>query len=343
MSRRAIIAPVDVRPAQDPGEIEAAYELAARVFGPNYFESADLKRRVRLLEPLRSMHDVIVAVDDDEVVGLVRILDREMEGAEGPLPVGGVTSVCVHPRVRGTGIGVAIMESALERSRDRGDVCSVLFARRALDGWYPRLGYVGVGAHPHLRLQTPSAVRPEVGPMRQTRVGVYAGAYRASYGPLNLSFRRGRDWWALLAQQLELKPDLRFEEVTRKTDALGYLVRRGDTVIEAAAVPGGEHAVGGAAFACGALSLPVHHWLLRAARAMDHELTIRYSWDGGHMMRILDPERFVTALQVSRDQVPTGDVRAHDRAREFLLTVAGASGREPLWRDPPAWSLVDEF
>lgn len=339
-----MIAPVDVRPARSADEIDAAYELAARVFGPSYFESADIKRRVRELEPLRSMHDVIVAVDGHEIVGLVRILDRELEGAEGPVPVGGVTSVCVHPRFRGTGTGVAIMESALERSRDRSDVCSVLFARRAVDGWYPRLGYVGVGAHPQLRLiRHPAAAARAAMPMDPARAAIYARAYQDSYGRLSLSFARGEAWWRSLALQLALKPVLRTTEVAGPNGIAGYLILEGEAVIEAAALDDGHGAVREAAFDHGILRLPVRHWLMHDARSQDHELGVRYSWGGGHMMRILDRDRFAAALGLSAGALPDADTRTHDGSRELLLVVAGAAGRAALWPDPPAWSLVDEF
>lgn len=126
---------LDVRAATSAAEVDAAYELAARVFGPDYFTAAATKVRLRAVDPVRALDEVVLVVSDGEVVGFVRLVARSVWLGGEALPVGGVTSVCVHPRVQGQGYGRLVMEEALAISRARGDVLSIAFARRAVDGF----------------------------------------------------------------------------------------------------------------------------------------------------------------------------------------------------------------
>ena len=199
---------IEIRAAESDREVDAAYELAARVFGPDYFTARDMKTRIRLLEPVRRFSDVIVAASGGEVVGFVRIVDRAVRLGGKTLTVGGITSVCLRPDFRGQGYGRAIMEEALEASKGRGDALSIAFARRAVDGFYPRLGYLGLGCHPELVAAiAPGAfplareVRIEPG-LEAGRLDLYAAAYVDSYDRLALSFDRDGDWWTKVELRL---------------------------------------------------------------------------------------------------------------------------------------------
>lgn len=333
-----------VRAARTLDEVDAGYDLASRIFGSSYTEMSSMHSRIRALEPLRSLEDVIVLVDGDDVLGMVRILDRALNVPGGALPAGGITTVCVAERARGERWGIGLMEAALARGVARGDACSVLFARRAVDGWYPRLGYVGIGAHLQLRLLGPAAAVPAVTtrsgvPVDPEVIGLLARAYDASYGGLFLSFLRTPAWWLHLAEHIALKR-VELIVVEGGHGLAGYCVRSGGVVIEAAAIDAGREAVRDVAFSSGPLSLPVGHWLMKIARAHDHELSVRYSWSGGHMLRPLYAHELVpepTTAAASRAPL------SHDAARQLLLDLVGATDGSPRWPDAPAWSLVDEF
>lgn len=335
------------RAALSPAEVDAGYELASRVFGPTPEAATAMHERIRSLEPLRSLEDVIVLADGPRVLGFARILDRSLNTPGGVLAAGGITSVCIDPTIRAQGWGLRVMEAAIERSQRRGDICSILFARRAVDGWYPRLGYVGIGAHVSLRV-----LGTERGGIAESAVGEVpdlaqvdrlAGAYRSSYGGLFLSFDRPLEWWACLPEQLALKRSLEFLAVRSGGDVAGYCIRSGGVIVEAAAIQGSEEAVRDFALSHGALALPTGHWLMRAAQGLDHELTVRYSWSGGHMVRVLERDAFLSGLGTIHTPDVELDVTDHGQARALLLWLAGADGGAPRWPDPPAWSLVDEL
>lgn len=373
---------VDIRSAQNELEVDAAYDMASKVFGPNYFAARQNHVRMQQLERLRDLRDVIVAVHQSNIVGLVRIVDREIWLGEATLKVGGVTSVCVHPDVQGQGYGRAIMEEALARLRQRADVLSIAFARRAVDGFYPKLGYVGLGCHPELRAGLGRSQTSEHKTLHLSAgldeqwLSRYASAYEASYRAVFLSFRRGDEWWRSLSLRLSpLSSRGSFIAVSEGNAPIGYLILHEGRVIETACLAGFEEVVVEAMLAVATqqgdelvLALPLSHWAMQWFQSRNHTLKVRYSWDGGHMVRVLDGVSFGKALTGVLDSVQRQpetianelqrcDVRRHEEAHALLLRLAGAAQTSPCdrrsgqgWQPTrpsrswlPTWSLLDEF
>jgi GNAT superfamily N-acetyltransferase len=349
---------LDVRPAATLAEVDAAYELAARVFGPDYFTAAATKVRLRALDPVRRPDEAIVVLSDGEVVGFVRLVARAVWLGGDALVVGGVTSVCVHPRLQKLGYGRLVMEEALAVSRARGDVLSIAFARRAVDGFYPRLGYLGIGCHPELTVPVTartgaraiaititSGLDPEASAAYQT-------AYRATYGTLPLAFAREAVWWPSFARRMQDRlPPVDFRTVRSQGAVVGYFVVQGSRVIEAAATESAADALESALATAGpgdlTLALPPAHPALAPWRRRNHTERIRYAWDGGHVARVLDARRFAAALADATRGDDAGaaaaDARDHTAARAILERVAGVAGSGRPMIALPAWSVVDEF
>jgi GNAT superfamily N-acetyltransferase len=338
-------------------EVDAAYELAARVFGPNYFAASATKVRLRAVDPVRHPDEAIVVMSDGDVVGFVRLVSRAVWLGGESLTVGGVTSVCVHPRVQKLGYGRLVMEEALAVSRARGDVLSIAFARRAVDGFYPRLGYVGIGCHPELLVPAASpggdGTAPEV--TRGFDAGEaagYAAAYRATYGSVPLAFARDATWWAIFPRRMEGRVALDdFHTVRAGGRAIGYFIAPGGRVIEAACLDGAESVLERALASVSAgrdlvLALAPAHPALSPWRRRNHTERVRYAWDGGHVVRVLNGDRFAGALRVAAGGDDAGarggDLRDHEGARAVLERVAGVAGARRLI-PLPAWSPVDEF
>ena len=373
---------MEVRGAKNLREVDEAYELAARVFGPNYFGAEEAKAHVRALEPLRNLEDAVVAVNGEEVVGFVRILDRQYYSPVGVVQAGGITSVCVHPALRGRGWGLKVMEGAIRRSQHRGDAFSILFARRAVDGWYPRLGYVGIGCHVEMQVEAPPGIwgSSDFNGSIQTGiidsyVNTYAEAYADSYMDMILSVCRDNEWWQNLEARLAQRVDAKdFVNVMLGGRPIGYFMLRDGKVIEAASLRQHRAALlAGLGQHCTSshnerlvLALPSGHGCVEALRSMNHALSIRYSWDGGHMVRILDKDTFkkmvmqytgngtCESLETLFEQYDMSD---HECARQLLLAIAGASQAVRCSQDVgnpavpgaallpmlPTWSIVDEL
>jgi len=373
---------MQVRGARSPEEVDEAYELAARSFGPNYFESSELKAHVRELEPLHNLEDAVVVVDGRRVVGFVRILDRQYYSPAGVVNAGGITSVCIHPDLRGQGWGTRVMEQSLRRSLQRGDAFSILFARRAVDGWYPKLGYVGIGCHLQMQIEKPvkrSSYPKFTGGFQNgidtSHAKLYAEAYSYSYCDLFLGVYRDGRWWETIESHLAYKVapnDL--VNVLVDGNLIGYWIHKEGRVIEAAALPTHRtefvegllefHAAGNGETL--ALSLPSSHWCMGLMRSMNHTLNVRYSWDGGHMVRVLDHAKFRDIVKCGADRQSQGDVNRlferydaadHEDARALLQAIVGATpkfhGRSNIGTPTipagsllpmlPTWSVVDEL
>ncbi len=374
---------MEVRGAKNPREVDEAYELVAKIFGPNYFEAKEVKAEVRALEPLQNLADAVLVVDGEDVVGFVRLLDRQFYSPAGLVKAGGITSVCIHPDLRGQGWGRRVMEAALQRSWQRGDAFSILFARRAVDGWYPKLGYVGIGCHLELRLERPFGIdsllssfagTTQIGAIEAYR-DIYTAAYADSYQGLILSFYRDAEWWQNLKQRLarRINPE-DFINVLVRDKPIGYFILKQGRVIEAASP--GQHR---ADFITGltqfftifdseklTLALPSGHWCIEFLRRMNHTLSVRYSWDGGHMIRILNKSVFKDIVlgsvgsesyQIVDELFEYYNISEHESARRLLLTIIGvltpAQGKQAS-KNPvvlgtsllpmlPTWSIVDEL
>jgi ribosomal protein S18 acetylase RimI-like enzyme len=354
---------VEIRGARDDHEIDLAYDLAARTFGPSYFETKDAKVRLRALEPIANPSDAVIALHAGEVIGFVRIVDRLARLGDRALPVGGITSVSVHPDYRGHGLGRDVMEAAVGRSRERGDALSIAYARRAVDGFYWRLGYLGIGCHPDLSVQTRSVERDAAVSARAGHDGRFADLYRRayadSYGDLPMSFERGDTWWRTLPERLAHLGSAAGHglfTVFSSEAAVGYFVAHNGRIIEAASAPGARASVMRAMLTHGAgsdvrIGVPAAHWAIAMARPLNHTLSVRHAWDGGHVVRVVDNGAFCDALvsagadDRSVDDLRGVDVSDHTAARGVLERVAGIDlpGSTPLLRTLPSWSTLDEF
>jgi predicted N-acetyltransferase YhbS len=339
----------EVRPARDDREVDAGFDLAHRTFPPSYEEARAHHHRRRALEGPTDPADAIVAISEGGVVGFVWILSREMWIGGEVVQVGGISLVSVREDLRGRGIGLRLMDVAIERHRERGDRLSILFARRAVDRWYPKLGYVGIGAHVDLvatsGTQEPGAA--VVGGFDERAWDAYARAYEASYRGLFMSFRRDARWWGSARERYELQAGQgAFRAVAVGGSTVGFFATRERKLIEMAALDGHQATVLAAwerecAGGAPASALPLGHWASKELRRREHTTTVRFSWDGGHMVRIL--ERGVLEM-IATGRWPDVDLRDHASAKRAALEIAGAGALpEPLWGHPPSWSPVDEL
>jgi hypothetical protein len=133
----------------------------------------------------------------------------------------------------------------------------------------------------------------------------------------------------------------------RDDEVVGYAIRTAGRVVEVGALDAHrDDVLAGVltAFSGVTISVPPAHWLVRALRSYDHVLCVRRSWEGGHMLRIVDPIAFARAFghdAPSASPRPLSDAAA----RELLIRAAGLSESEgrALWGDAPYWSPLDEL
>lgn len=330
--------PVRVRLARTTAEVEAAYDLAARVFGPTYHEARAHKHAlVRDVEPLEGPQDVVVALSGETVVGIIRLVVRRMRFGADRFNVIGITSVAVDPAHRNSGVGAKLMRVSMAEGRRRGDDLAVLFARRAVDGWYPKFGFLGLGQHVecHVTSTVENARRGQrwhAGFDRKA-LAAYRALYEVAYRTIPGSFIRGRDWWSGFEARLRLRKHTELLTFwgTRHTPE-AYAAIEGERVIEmgttsrsvdaaTATLVAEMHRRG---VATPVFALHPAHIGMRTLYAGNHTLSLRRAWDGGHM-----------AGPLSR--AAAARLRSHGIGS---TPAASRPGDISLW---PVWSGLDEF
>lgn len=350
-----------IRPARNRREFDQAYQLEARIFGPTPRAAARRRRANEALDPIR-LNETIVAVDGDEIAGLVRILPRTLTLAGASFKTGAITHVCTASPYRGTGLGRRLMEEAVKIMIARGFILSATIARKAVDDFYPLFGYVGVDAFarqtcsPPLSPSKKLSLRP--GPSSR-RLQLYRRLYRTSYGAVGLSFIRTPLWWKDLAKRLRSKhPHLRWLDIESSGKFIGYaLVDTEGVVLEAASAL--RHTTEALATLSRkkkpheiVLQLPPAHSWMPTIRACNHTAHTRAAWNGGHLVRVLAPKKIFSHLtrvalkketsssiaQLRRFQkIPPSH---HARLREALAFCSQNSLPEIL---RPVWGALDEF
>ena len=300
---------MEVRGAKTLEEVDQAYELVAQVFGPNYFEARAHKELVRKSEPLDDLRDAVVVVDNHDVVGFVRILNRHCYSPVGMLQVGGITSVCTHPKLRGQGWGKRVMEGALKRSIERRDDFSLLFSRHVVVGWYYALGYVGIGCKAEIKLNrfrenlpTPSShVRTSNGAQAAYKE-ISAESYIDSYGDLPLTISRPPSFWDGLEDRMaqhRIDPN-DFVNVLVAGEPIGYFIKKDGHIIEAASLRDCRNDfLTSLLYYCAAtfseapvITLPPGHWCLDEVVSFGEQSPAKLYWNRSQMVRILDKAPF---------------------------------------------------
>ena len=123
---------MEVRPALDAAERDAALGLRERVFCDEQGVSADAERDGRDREALH-----LVAVDDGRVVGTCRLLFRDRVALLGRL--------AVESDLRRRGIGAALLTEAARYARGHGAARISLHAQLDARELYAGAGYTELG------------------------------------------------------------------------------------------------------------------------------------------------------------------------------------------------------
>jgi predicted N-acetyltransferase YhbS len=349
---------MEVRFADNLQEVEEAYELASRIFGPTYYESRDRKQVIKNLEKLDSLSDVVIAIAEKQVIGLARILNRAVYVAGKIIPTGGVTSVCVHPAWRGQKVGLRLMSCVSERLKLRGDILAVLFARRAVDGWYSKMGYAGIGSHFEMTVnnlpQSYSGLDIAlINGLQEGELKTYQSVYAASYQELFLSFARAPSWWNKFSLHLQHRlPSASLVNVIRESELVGYFIWDQGKVVELSAQIHRREIVliallkfiKSLAFNQLVLALPAQHWAAKYFQDWNHTSSFRFSWDGGHMACLLSfPElQNIVGIKDAPMKNHSGDLCSPINMWQKVSQLCHPQSID--WRlTMPTWSPLDEF
>jgi len=293
-----------VQVADADQSVDEIIEFLARIFGPNYHEALKVQETLIRAEPTTTSANFITARSSDgALVGLVRIVERDIRVRSAVLRCGGLSSISVHPGWRRRGVNGDMMRAACEVMTARGMDLTYLHGRRAMDGYYTRFGYSCMNRYLDLEvLSTPTADALTLEPGFPGGTKLAARLYEQTYGALSGSVVRTEDIWNfLITRSSSLKGDcsiLQCRSKKRKRP-VGYIVLSGDRVIEVATAERFFPNLAAALSRDGIrkISIHPHHGFFRYLRSSSttilHE---RYSVDGGYLGRILNLRSILTKL-----------------------------------------------
>lgn len=239
--------------------------------------------------------DLFVAILGDEVVGMLRLLPRPFRNGSRIVHSGLVDAVVVKQQYRGLGISRLLIEECQRVARAIGYESLHLFARRAVDEFYTKFGFLGASSYPRVHILGSLKSRRESRPA-QTRHAViadieflsdcHAFAYQDSAGPY---VRDEHRWMAIINSDVQQIAILVL--VVGRT-RVGYVAVEQSEVVELGFKPDFSSANLEFVFDHGysVLRIPPEHQLLRdltQSSSLDVQVSYRLCHYGGHMICLL--------------------------------------------------------
>lgn len=281
-------------------------DFLVRIFEPH---NKNARRSFDIMfdyEPSLPAENFIIARNSQgALIGLVRIVDRQLRIGGALLNVGGISSVSVLPEWRKKGVCSLLMKKAHALMKKREKDIAVLYGRRAMDGFYTRYGYYGIGRYIDLEVSIPQEYQERLkrayfkGTKEQVRsvMRFYEGTYSSLTGSI---VRTPKIWQYLFAQIKGSGGKLRlFLFFTGKIPA-GYCLIREDKIIELALLE--KHYKDFLGFLksskISVLSIHPLHPFFRYCRSQINKTILkeRLALNGGYMARLVNPESFISKL-----------------------------------------------
>ncbi|MBF0594902.1 MAG: GNAT family N-acetyltransferase [Candidatus Omnitrophica bacterium] len=319
---------------------EEVVDFLARIYGPNYHEARRVFECVFDHEPSILPQNFLMARDKRGVlIGLVRIVDREVLIGGICLRCGVISSVAVHPSWRGQGVCSRLMRAALDNMRVRKFAVSTLHARKVLDGFYAQFGYYGIGRYVELDVEwkdVPAGKGLSVRAMTLKDIPVCRRLRDRLYTGLAGSYVRDAAHWAfVLKRSASGGSTTSWQVIVDKAGVIGYLVRDGGRLVELCLDE--KHFTLLSGLLCReSVSVikvhPRHPFFLYCRRSFNTSFRERFALDGGYMGRIIDADVF---WQAFKPLLPEEHLLSADTAKEWgcspadiraLLGVEAASG-----------------
>jgi GNAT superfamily N-acetyltransferase len=287
----------------DQLNLNEVIEFVSKIFGPNYYEASIMQRQIIEHEPSTSPKNFIIARSNSgELLGVVRVVQRNilLEGVK--VPVGGISSVGVRPEWRRRGLASELIHKAIQVMTSRGMDLSILYGRRAVDRFYTRFGYLGIGRYVDLQLLSypESEISLHSIPFEREKQELCMKLYDESYQDLSGSVLRDKSVWDFLLMRIEKNMGgLRAFLILEGSSVVGYLVLMDYQLIEIAvpkyffpAVPTLMHNLG-----IQSISIhPRHPFYVYCRTRINTIQKERFALDGGYMAKILNPQSLLKRL-----------------------------------------------
>jgi hypothetical protein len=303
-----------------PADLDRLYDLFARAFPPSYHEAQAHLAFIRAHQPpVPAENYVVASTADGTIVGGLTLLERTMLVDGCPMRVAGMSYYAIEPSYQATDCAARIIAATFQRLRGGRYDLAVGFARKVMDGYWSRHGFVGFTGFssltveaPDLRRLAPAGTVTAVPDLPEP--AALARLYRATYGGLTGAFVREAPEWRYWTARVR-RGNLGVTTFARGGEAVGYAIRRANTVLEIAAEPqwlpaclralGESAGAGSLIFACA----PAHPAAC-VLRTLNHAYTVRRAWNGGHIALVVDRDALLERLRPAIERRLRGAVCA---------------------------------
>jgi predicted acetyltransferase len=284
-------------------ENEEYMDFLAKIFGPNYYDALSRKRFLFDAEPSMSPKNFIIARSPQgDLIGVVRIVERIITVDGVQLSSGGITSIGVKPDWRGQGVASNLINTAIEVMTSRDTDISIVYGRRAVDGFYNQFGYYGVGRYVDLHLLSlpEKKMSIKVVPLTRENRDLCMKFYSETYNRLPGSVIRDSSIWDFLLRRMKEEVDIfRGFLIVNGKDVIGYLILSNHKAIEIIVskefFPAVPHLF--QKLKIDSISIhPRHPFYIFCRTRMNTVQKERFAFDGGYMARILNPMQLLTKL-----------------------------------------------
>lgn len=274
----------------------------------------------------------------------------------------GIPEIFVAPAWQGVGLARLLVRHCLQRAEDMGVDLVLVVARKAIDGFYSRYGFHGIGSFPSYTVReilasrrhrqaergrygfSPTDVRPEFQKL-------YASCYAAAFG----ASVRSLDVFRFLFARAFFRGQAEILAIQDRDDGLvGYLVRSGGSILEIAISDGVDRRMVIEDLAehlnLEDLTFAVYegHPLFVPDMGLDITVTRRECPYGGHICRVADvasvADKFSARERTDLPALPEAGADMDAPTMRALLGLQGAVDEsDGLHRMRFAISPIDEF
>jgi predicted acetyltransferase len=259
-------------------------------------------------DPYFDYKNIFVAKRNENIIGLIRIVPRQLHINSIPLKLAGISSVCLLPEFQRKGLSVPLMKKTLSYAKEAGYDVSALFARRSADYYYNKFGFFGVAAYSKLLIKNDKSVIDsefELCDFDIDNIRLYSEAYDFSYEKCSGFIYRNEQYWKYLFSSLQYRNGITFKSIKLKTVTLGYVIYNDNHVYEIAFKKNtdGLRVINFLNTTLGKEQLIVNaltqHRIISFLTEKDVVYQTRECYYGGHMMRILNVESVSEKLAYS--------------------------------------------
>ena len=292
---------IQVVTPQDSAELEESCDLIARCFPPDYYTARGNEELLLKLEPYAPLENYLIVRDGhDAIIGVLRIVDRKLLYSDLDLSVAGMSSYAIHPDHRRSGLGRAIRDKWFSDYFPRYDI-SLGFARRVMDGYWSRFGYMGYSSYVAIQLEEDQFEAGQedyqLYELTEDDVAECKEIHNRVYKNIPGALVRDEKLWDFIIAVLKQSQNWDFR-ICRTSEGhfCGYVVFRKNTryVLETACEK--EHSTGLLKAIHGSIDRGSHqeltfelspsHGFFKYLLQYNHNYRIRKAWDGGHFLQV---------------------------------------------------------